>query len=128
MSDWFPQLSLHVGLGHWTAAPLLGTICPELGGQMLVWGEADGEEFTLVWGTLAVHPHPALPGDLNTGAAGLESPGALWPLPHLQRQAQGAVSAGPGGRLQSLLSPSTPHLSPGHPSNSLLLTQRTRPP
>lgn len=99
-----------------------------LGGQMLVWGEADGEEFTLVWGTLAVHPHPALPGDLKTGAAGLESPGALWPLPHLQRQAQGAVSAGPGGWLQSLLSPSTPHLSPGHPSNSLLLTQRTRPP
>lgn len=70
VSDWFPQLSLHMGLGHWTAAPLLGTICPELGGQMLVWGEADGEEFTLVWGALAVHPHPALPGDLKKGQQG----------------------------------------------------------
>ena len=102
----------------------------------------------------------ALPGDLKTGSEEMESLGALWPPPHLQRQAQGAINAGPGGWLpvsfvslhspplsrspfqqlaidpentpevgsQSLLSPSTPHLSPGHPSNSLLLTQRTRPP
>lgn len=54
---------------------------------MLVWGEADGEEFTLLWGTLAV----PCPGDLKAGAGGRRLAPSLFCPPPLPTSLQATL-------------------------------------
>lgn len=71
MSNWHPQPSLQLGLGHWMTVPLTGPMAVDLdlGGRGLVSEAADGEESALAVGCIhSPCPTPltlVLPGDLK---------------------------------------------------------------
>lgn len=91
MSNWHPQPSLQLGLGHWTTVPLTGptAVGLDLGGRGLVSEAADGEESTLAVGCIhspcphPTHPCPAWRSE-SQGQKGFKARVPSGPSPHFK--------------------------------------------